>query len=208
MTVLLKLLLVCCALLFGYVLRGVIDKWREPRKNEAVQPSRDESSLDELLLAAAPEPFGHAHCRAALASFVAAVRYVRERLDTTGYSMGQLDARALAWVLESLTPLTEAISGSPRWGSERLRRHLQQMDVTLGPGSWWSASQRPVESTILTRSRLVQVPLLEAAYDAVYYEQAAKKCARKRSRAWVIGEAPAVAIGRGQQQLARPEVDA
>lgn len=129
--------------------------------------------LPEMSSPVVPTPLGWAHSCASLATLLAGIEYVRARLAAVPYSLDSTDCHALAWLLEALAPLPAAVTGNPLSDSETIKRCLADLDVAIGPGSWWLASQRLNRETSATPGApKPEVPVFVRVYDSFVVSQA------------------------------------
>lgn len=129
--------------------------------------------LPEMSSAVVPTPLGWAHSCASLATLLAGIEYVRARLAAVPYSLDCTDCHALSWLLEALAPLPAAVTGHPLSDSETIKRCLAELDVAIGPGSWWLASQKlDRETSAIPGGPKPEVPVFVRVYDSFVVSQA------------------------------------
>lgn len=118
-----------------------LSKRRKPRAHASLSPSASPAPTPPAPTpaAAAARSIPEAHRLAVLATQTVVTNYIRKRLGANGWGS---DNEQLCWLMDATACLLEALRGSPDWNSTQIRRHLAQLDSTLGPGSYWKHGEK------------------------------------------------------------------
>jgi hypothetical protein len=128
-------------------------------------------------------PFAGPHSRATFATMMAALEYVRRRLEHCSYVVDATDARALGWLLGTFASLSTAVTGDPHLDPQTVRRRLRELDSSLCPESWWRKSQhhyRTLDGSTRMDPNRPTVPDFADIYKAVFADELARRPLSKR----------------------------